>query len=181
MRWSLGRRWEGGKCEEGRYCWQPACSRRGLLPRRPGPGSLTPQRPERGRATHSPPYWRQIPAARPVRAPVEGPQRLPIRQRPGSLPPSSSLAPLSAPPTLGPESICPCGEGGKTAKVCGALRTGRSVSLWAEGLQGFDLAILGFQWDFTFSFKMKARCRLSHSLVVRSLGTSLLWCGMTQC
>lgn len=35
----------GGKCGKGRYRWQAAASRRGLLPRRCGPGSRQPKRP----------------------------------------------------------------------------------------------------------------------------------------
>lgn len=106
------------------------------------------------------------------------PRRLPARPRPVSLPASSlSLAPLPvafvrSPPAQRPESFCPYGGGGDTTSW-GTLRTRLEVSPCAEGLQGFDLFVVGFRCDFIFSFTVKANCHGSY-MWSGSLGTRLL-------
>lgn len=94
----------------------------------------------------------------------------------------AQLLPARPRPTA--RRLCPpvCLRAGRVSAPTRAVQgtTPRAVSLQAEGLQGSDLFILDFGYDYTF-FTMKANW--FHScLRSGNLDTSLLpWCRMTQC
>lgn len=121
-------------------------------PRRDGLESRSPRRREQH--PHEWPAARrpcllQIPVARPACAPAEGAQLLPARPRPGACPacfpqPRPPPGAFVRPRPFGAGEFLPQGgmEAGQgTARVAGAPRTPRAVSLWAAGLLGSGLLL----------------------------------------
>lgn len=164
-------------------------SRRGLLAQRDGLGSRSPKRPRTPpRVACSPPALpAPNPRSRPARAPAEGAQLLPARQRPTVYPagfpqPRPSARRLCSLPIRSVrENFCPKGEwkrGRRTRRSEVPEDAPRSEPL-GRRFAGLWSIRPGVGCDFTFSFTMKAICLRSllgsGSLVIG------LWCGMTQC
>lgn len=160
------------KCGEGRHRWQPARSRRGLLP---WPPKLLRTPP---RVARRPPALLAPDPCSPSRPRTSGGKPSLCRRGRAPLPDAFVRPHVSALGEFLPQRGMEAGL--ETAKIWAVRRTPRAVSLWAEGLQGSGLFILDFGYDYIF-FTIKANW-LHSRLRSGNLDTSLLsWCKMTQC